>query len=379
MGHPKYIWQRQDWPRLKWQSSPLLELLGQARKEQGRVIAQADFIGLQEQAKILVEEAFTTSAIEGEKLDKDTIRSSVAKRLGLSNAGLPATERAVDGLISVLTDATSQYEKTLNEKRLFGWQAALFPTGYSGFHQIDVGKWRTSKEPMQVISGPEGRKKVHYEAPPSKNVKLEMAQFLEWWNSPPPLDGLIRAGMAHFWFVTIHPFEDGNGRLARALTDMALAQDEKTGRRLYSLSSQINKERNDYYDILESSQKGACDITEWLEWFLGLFIRSVSASKETIDTALSIAKFWKTHSQSALNKRQLKAVNLLLEAGPGGFEGGMTNRKYVNLTKVSPETAKRDLKELEDRAILTRNEGGGRSVSYSIVWEKITKRRDFIG
>jgi Fic family protein len=369
----KYIWQSAEWPALGWKSDLLLELLGQARKVQGRVIAQADFIGLEEQAKILVEEAFTTSAIEGEKLDRDVILSSVARRLGLPIAGLPASERGVDGLVTILTEATSQYEKLLTEERLFAWHAALFPTGYSGLHKINVGNWRKGDKPMRVVSGPTGREKVHFEAPPAKAVSKEMNSFLKWWNDPPRIDGLLRAGIAHFRFITIHPFEDGNGRLARALTDMALAQDEKTGRRLYSLSLQINQERNDYYETLEISQKGSCDISNWLSWFLGLFIRSINRSKETIDLALSIAKFWKLHSQSALNARQLKAVNRLLEAGPNGFEGGMTNRKYVSLNKVSPETAKRDLHDLEIKGILKRNHGGGRSVSYSLSNELLFK------
>jgi Fic family protein len=211
--------------------------------------------------------------------------------------------------------------------------------------------------------------KVHFEAPPSKNIKGEMDLFLEWWNEPQKsLDGILRAGLAHFWFVSVHPFDDGNGRITRALTDMALAQDEKTGRRLYSLSSQINRERDAYYDILESSQKGTCDITEWLQWFLGLFSRAISHSQGIIGKALSIVKFWQTHSQAELNPRQVKVVNKLLEAGPEGFEGGMTNRKYVSITKVSSETAKRDLAELEEHRILKRNEGGGRSISYSLRW-----------
>ncbi len=348
-----------------------MELLGRARKAQGQIIAKADFIGLEEQAKILVEEAFNTSAIEGEKLDRDSIRSSVAKRLGLPFGGLPAPKRAIDGLVNVLMNATTLHEKPVTEERLFGWHSALFPTGYSGLQKIRVAGWRSGTAPMQVVSGPTGKEKVHFEAPPAERVKEEMKAFLAWWKKPPKMDGLIRAGIAHFWFVTIHPFEDGNGRIARAITDMALAQDEKTGRRLYSLSAQINSERRDYYERLEQSQKGPCDVTEWLEWFLGLFIRSVESSQGIVERALSVAKFWKTHNQAALNARQIKAVNRLLEAGPEGFSGGMTNRKYVGLNRVSPETAKRDLHDLETRGILVRNAGGGRSISYALAWPLI--------
>lgn len=363
----KYVWQQQDWPNLRCRSDDLLELLGQARKAQGQIISQADFIGLEAQAKILVEEAFTTSAIEGEKLDRNSIRSSVARRLGLPTAGLSPTQRNIDGLVEMLMDATTRHSESLTNKRLFGWHNALFPTGYSGLRNIVVADWRKRDEPMQVVSGPIGREKIHFEAVPAKTVSSEMKRLLKWWNQPPEgLEGLIRAGLAHFWFVTIHPFEDGNGRMARALTDMALAQDEKTGRRLYSLSSQINQERDDYYEILEKSQKSNCDVTEWLRWFLGIFIRSIESSQGVITKALTIAKFWQTHSQSALNERQRKAINRLLEEGPGGFEGGLTNRKYVSLNRVSRETAKRDLADLENRGIVKRNEGGGRSVSYAL-------------
>lgn len=363
----RYIWQAREWPNLKWQSDKLLELLGQARKAQGQIMAQADFIGLEAQANILTEEAFTTAAIEGEKLDRNSIRSSVARRLGLSTAGLPKPQRNVDGLVEMLADATHNYSTPLAEKRLFGWHAALFPTGYSGLQKITVGNWRKGNEPMQVVSGPISKETVHFEAVHAQYVKSEMKNLLNWWNKPPAsLDGLIRAGLAHFWFVTIHPFDDGNGRIARALTDMALAQDEKTGRRLYSLSSQIIQERDQYYEVLEKAQKSSCDVTEWLTWFFGMFIRSIDGSKEVINKALTTAKFWQTHSQIKLNERQLKVINKLLEAGREGFEGGLTNRKYVTINRVSRETAKRDLAELEEKGILKRNKGGGRSVSYSL-------------
>lgn len=322
------------------------------------------------QAEVLVEEAFTTAAIEGEKLDRDSIRSSVARRLGLPTAGLPPTVRHVDGLVEMLIDATSRHDDPLSRDRLKGWHAALFPTGYSGMHKILIGEWREGSDPMRVVSGPIGKERVHYEAPPAHRLEGEMAQFLEWWHSPSPeiMDGLIRAGLAHFWFVSIHPFEDGNGRIARAITDMALAQDECTGRRLYSMSAQINAERDDYYRVLERNQRGDGDVTDWQVWFLGCLERSIHRSEAEVQTALQKARFWQSHAETDLNERQRKVVNRLLDAGPGKFEGGLTNRKYVGMTKVSRETAKRDIADLVGKGILVRNPGGGRSVSYDLVW-----------
>jgi len=367
----KYVWQKSDWPNFTWDSDQLIEDLGYARKLQGQILAQANLIGLKDQAGLLVDEAMMTSAIEGEKLNKDSVRSSVARRLGLSTAGLPAQQRHIDGLVAMLVDATANYALPLKEDRLFGWQAALFPTGYSDLRKIAVGSWRKGQEPMQVVSGSFGREKVHFEAPPSAKVAKEMRAFFDWWNGPSKkMDGILRAGIAHFWFVTIHPFEDGNGRIARAITDMALAQDEQTGRRFYSLSTQISKERDAYYDILETSQKKNSDLTLWLKWFLKILYASVLSSQELIKKALVISRFWQSHDQSEFHARQVKVLNRLLEASPDGFEGGLTNRKYVSLTKVSRETAKRDLAELEARGVLQRNEGKGRSVSYSIILPK---------
>jgi Fic family protein len=366
MGH--YIWQKKDWPNFKWKAEDLLPALGKARRVQGQVIAQADFIGLAAQAALIVEEAFTTSAIEGERLDRNSIRSSVARRLGLPTLGLPPEERQIEGLVEMLFDATTNHNAPLSAKRLHGWQAALFPTGYSGIHKIRIGAWRTGDEPMRVVSGAAGKEKVHFEAPPAKIVNEEMSRFLAWWKMPVTgMDGLIRAGIAHLWFVTIHPYEDGNGRIARAITDMALAKDEGTQRRLYSLSMQIIRERDDYYEILERTQKGSCDVTAWLTWFLGMYTRAVTNSERMIKKALLVAKFWRTRSQTELNDRQLKVVQRLLEAEPEGFEGGLTNRKYVSMTKTSRETAKRDLSDLEEKGILKRNTGKGRSVSYSLM------------
>ncbi|HEY8269661.1 MAG TPA: Fic family protein [Pseudobdellovibrionaceae bacterium] len=364
---PIYVWQKSDWPNFIWDSEQLLEDLGQARKLQGKILGFANFVGLEAQANLLAEEAMTTSAIEGEKLNKDSVRSSVARRLGLSTSGLPPQQREIDGLIEMLMDATSNHQSRLTAKRLFGWQAALFPTGFSGLRKIAVGTWRKGTQPMQVISGRLGKEKIHFEAPPSSQVAKEMKAFFDWWEGPSKkLDGIIRAGIAHFWFVTIHPFEDGNGRIARAITDMALAQDEQTGCRFYSLSSQIVFERNAYYDILEASQKKNSDLTLWLKWFLKMFCLAIEKSEGVVAKALNIARFWQLHNQAEFNSRQIKIINRLLEAEPEGFEGGMTNRKYVGLTKVSRETAKRDIAELEEKGVLKRNSGKGRSISYSL-------------
>jgi Fic family protein len=363
----KYLWQRSSWPNFTWDTRVLLAKVGKARQVQGRLLSQADIIGLEAHADLVVEEAFATSAIEGEKYDRKIIRSSVARRLGLPTAGLPPSERRIDGLVEMLLDATTYFNKALTAKRLHGWQAGLFPTGYSGIHEISVGNWRQSKEPMRVISGAFGRETIHYEAPPSAVVAQETKKFLHWWNHPPAeMDGLIRAGVAHFWFVSIHPYDDGNGRVSRAITDMALSQDEQSTRRLYNLSTQIIKERSTYYDTLEEGQKGSCDITEWLDWFLSMYVRAIGTSREIIAKALFIAKFWQVHQKTALSSRQLKVVQKMLEAEPQGFEGGINNRKYVSITGISAETAKRDLANLEEKGILTRLPGGGRSTGYSI-------------
>ena len=326
-------------------------------------------MGLELQAEVLTSEGMATAAIEGESLSRDAVRSSVARRLGLPTAGLPRVPRQVDGLVEMLLDATRGYDRPLTPERLWGWQAALFPTGYSGLAKITVGAWRQSKEPMQVVSGPMGRELVHYEAPPAERVPGEMERFLSWWADPPEgMDGLVRAGLAHLWFVTIHPFEDGNGRVARAVADMALAQDEGSGARLYSMSQEIQIKRKAYYDILESTQKGEGDITPWLVWFLDCFKKAIAHSEGQVRQALNQTEFWQTHAETVMNQRQIKAVKRLLEAGPVGFEGGLTNRKYRNLTKTSRETAKRDIADLVGKKILRRNPGGGRSASYSLIW-----------
>ena len=363
----KYIWQHSSWANFSWDSEKILHALSEAKKSQGYILGQADYFELNDQASIFIEEAFTTAAIEGENLDRDAIRSSVARRLGLPTAGLPGIKKNSDGLVEVLIDATRNYEKKMNRERLCGWQAALFSTGFSGIKKIGVGHFRRSASAMQVVSGRMGKEKVHFEAPPSTCVAEEMKKFLDWWNSPPQgMDGLVRAAVAHFWFVTIHPFDDGNGRIARALTDMALAQEEKLSKRLYSLSSQIMKERESYYEILEKTQKGKGDITEWIVWFLAMFKRGVENSKTLIEKSIFIGKFYRHHARNKFNDRQLKVLQKLLEYLPEDFQGGLTNKKYVNMTHVSSETAKRDLKDLVDKGVLLQGEGKGRSVSYRL-------------
>ena len=292
---------------------------------------------------ILVDDGITISASEGEKLDLDAVRSSVARHLGLPTAGLPTVPRAVDGLVEVLLDATRHYDQPLTLERVCGWQAGLFPTGYSGLRQIRVGALG-GYDPMQVVSGRMGRERLHFLAPPRTGLAKQVKGFFNWFNKPDPnVDGLLRAGLAHLWFVTLHPFEDGNGRLARAITDMAIAQDEKQPMQFFSLSAQILSEREGYYHQLESTQRGGLDITAWLVWFLTEVEAACTDADNTVANTLGKARFWLRHQQTALNERQRKVLNRLLDARPDGFGGGMTNRKHMSLSSVSRATATREL------------------------------------
>ena len=369
----KWIWQKKQWPHFTWRAEILLPLISKARLAQGKLLAKANGMGFElsreASADVLTEEAMKTSEIEGEVLNRDSVRSSVAKHLGLSTFGLPAPGRAVDGLVDVLVDATRNYSKPLTAERLKSWQAALFPNGpFRSFSHPD-GEWRASEEPMQVVSGGMGQERVHFEAVPSQSVEKEMQQFLAWWEfSNGREDGLVRTGIAHFYFVTIHPFEDGNGRIARALTDMALAQDEKIPTRFYSLSSQIMKERKGYYDILELCQKGGLDITAWLSWFLGCYTRALEGAINLVAKVLVRATFWQRFGHVSLNERQRKVVNLLLNAGVGGFEGGLTTRKYVSIARASRATAFREIDDLVAKGVLVQNPSKGRSTSYDLNW-----------
>jgi Fic family protein len=370
-----YIWQDPDWPELRWEGAALLKSLGDCRFQQGSLLIQMRELGFEIQqharAEVLIEEALKTSEIEGERLDPNAVRSSVVRRLGLPSAGLPAIrDQHADGMVEVLLDATVNHEQEVTATRLFGWHAALFPTGYSGLHEIKIGAWRDDREgPMRVVSGPIGREKVHYEAPPADWLESEMESFFHWWGkSPNEIDGILRAGIAHLWFVAVHPFEDGNGRIARALSDMALAQDENLSTRFYSMASQIMAERDEYYEVLEHTTKGNVDITEWLQWFLECMSRAILPSNELLSNIMQKAQFWKQHVQTELNDRQRKAINSLLDAGPGGFEGAITNRKYAGMTHTSRATAQRELADLVSKGILRPNPGGGRSASYDLVW-----------
>ncbi len=372
----KYIWQNKFWPHFTWDSDKLLKSLGKIRFAQGALLTKMRELGFEIQqnarADVLVVEALKTSAIEGEKLDSDAVRSSVGRKLGLSNAGLhDKRDQKADGIVDILLDATINYNRKITPDRLWSWHAALFPTGYSGLVKIRVAAWRDDKRgAMRIVSGPMGRENVHYEALPAGILEKEMKIFIAWMNAESPLDGIIKAGLAHLWFITIHPFDDGNGRIARTLTDMLLAKDEVSSKRLYSLSSQIMAERNDYYDILESTQTGTGDITDWLQWFFECMHRAIINSSKLLENIMIKAGFWKEFAQTTLHGRQIKVINRLLDAGPGGFEGGLKNKKYMGIAHTSRATAQRELADLVKKRILIKNPGGGRSVNYDIDWDR---------
>jgi len=372
----KYIWQNKSWPDFTWNSDLLLKPLGDVRFNQGSLIAQIRELGFDIQqtarADVLVEEALKTSAIEGETLDPDAVRSSVGRHLGIPDAGFKNVhDQKADGLVQILLDATKNYSQEFTSARLFSWHAALFPTGYSGMVKINVAQWRDDKQgPMQVISGPIGKKKVHFEAPPANLLGTEMSALISWINKKKNMDGIIKAAVCHLWFITIHPFDDGNGRIARTLSDMLLARDENSPRRFYSLSSQIMAERNNYYDILNATQTGRLDITNWLEWFLGCMNRAILSSNSLLEKIMAKAKFWKTFAQTRVNDRQTKVINRLLDLGPEGFLGGLKNKKYMGMAHTSRATAQRELSDLVQKGILIKLPGGGRSSSYDLDWSR---------
>ncbi|MDR1109276.1 MAG: Fic family protein [Deltaproteobacteria bacterium] len=369
---PRYFWETPSWPNYSWNQDALIQPLALVRELQERLLrAMADLGldgGLEACAMAVEEEAIHTSAIEGERLSREKLRSSIARFLGLPDAGLPHTERAVEGLVEVLLDASHNHAKPLTKERLWGWHAALFPYGRSGLNSVTTGTWRTGT--MRVVSGPYGYEKVHYEAPPPERIEKEMEAFLSWWDGTRDrLDGIVRAALAHLYFVTIHPFDDGNGRLARALADMALAQDDGSSNRFYSLSSQVMKERAEYYDMLKSTQwSGEC--TQWLAWFIGCLGRSLNAAEFKLDIVSTKAAFWWLHRDQAVNGRQKRVIDRLLDLGRDGFIGGLTVRKYMGMTKASNAIAVQEIGELVQRRMLRLLPGTRSRKAYEIEWER---------
>lgn len=363
-----YIHEADDWPKLHWRDERLAARLAEVRHRQGRLLGRMESLGfaLRNEAVLqtLTTDVLKSSEIEGEHLDLDQVRSSIARRLGMDVAGLVPADRAVEGVVEMMLDATQSYDAPLTEDRLFGWHAALFPTGRSGMSKIVVGHWRSADtEPMQVVSGPIGRERVHYEAPHADRLAREMQQFLDWFEADQGVDPVIKAGVAHLWFVTIHPFEDGNGRIARAIADMALARSEGSAQRFYSMSAQIRNERAAYYKMLETTQKGGLDITPWLSWFLDCLDRAFTGADETLGAVMEKARFWEKHAAVSLNDRQRLVLNRVVN----GFEGKLTSSKWAKLTKSSQDTASRDIADLIVKGVLIRDEAGGRSTSYSLV------------
>lgn len=362
-----YIHERSGWPKFTWDGDSLGTALAAVRHKQGRLLGKMEALGFDLRAEaslvVLTSDVVKSSAIEGEKLNPDEVRSSIARRLGLDVAGLPKAGRDVEGVVEMMLDGTRNFQKPLTKKRLFDWHASLFPTGRSGMSRITVGAWRKKEAgAMQVVSGPMGREKVHFEAPEAARLEAEMSAFLKWFNAPPAVDPVLKAGIAHFWFVTIHPFEDGNGRIARAIADMALARADGTKDRFYSMSSQIEAERKDYYLRLEAAQRGDVDITRWLAWFLGCLDRAIEGADGTLAAVLNKARMWQRINQRPVNDRQRQVINRMVN----GFKGFLSTSKYAKLAKCSPDTALRDIRELLDRGILVQNPGGGRSTSYRL-------------
>ncbi len=364
-----WIHEHQHWPNFTWDTEALASRLTDIRYRQGRLLGRMEGLGfeLKREASlsILTSDVLKSSAIEGEILNPEEVRSSIARRLGIDIAGLIPASRDVEGIVEMMLDATQQFSKPLTELRLCNWHAALFPTGRSGMQLITVGEWRTSDAgPMQVVSGPVGKEKVHFEAPHADLLKKEMRVFLEWFGNEQDIDPVLKAGIAHLWFVTIHPFEDGNGRIARAVGDMALARADNTQDRFYSLSSQIEAERKDYYDHLEKQQCSTPDITNWLVWFLDCLGRAISSAETTLGNVFFKAQLWDTVNQMPVNDRQRLIINRMLE---DDFRGHINTSKYAKLAKCSNDTALRDIQDLKDREILIQNPGGGRSTSYRLI------------
>lgn len=366
-GYKRYIWQQPGWPNWVYDHSRLEPLLARAHFAQGRLLGRMEDLGLslREQAslRVLTEDVLKTSEIEGEKLNPDAVRSSIARRLGVDIGALAPADRHVEGVVDMVLDATQRHDMPLTAERLCAWHASMFPTGFSGLSKIRVGQWHDDAQgPMQVVSGPVHRQKVHYEAPPAEVLDAEMGRFLNWFNGSSKDDPALKAGLAHLWFVTIHPFDDGNGRIARAVGDMALARPESSTHRYYSLSAQIQRERKEYYDYLEATQKGGMDVTVWLTWFLECLLRAIEGAEVLLDSVLAKARFWQHWAGTPMNDRQIKLLNKLLD----GLDGKLTSSKWAAMAKCSQDTALRDISELLERGVLKRSEASGRSTSYEL-------------
>ena len=360
----KYIYQNNNWTDFTWNDKAINAIFGEVRLMQGKIIGQMNALGFsaKEEATLttLTLDVVKSSEIEGELLNYDQVRSSIARRLGINIAGLVPSSRHIEDIVEMMLDATQRHNLPLTEKRLFGWHAALFPTGYSGPYEIEVGRYRTGE--MQVVSGAMGKEKVHYEAVKPELVKAEMDKFLDWFNNDNQLDPVLKAAIAHFWFIIIHPFDDGNGRIGRAITDMLLARAESSGERFYSMSSQILVERKQYYGILQKVQHSTGDITEWLEWFLHCLKNAMLATENTTQRILLKAEFWKLHEQTPINERQRLMLNKLLD----GFDGKLQTSKWAKITKTSTDTALRDIKDLVEKGILQQTDEVGRNVNYEL-------------
>jgi Fic family protein len=371
-----YIYQQSDWPKFKWDSKAIILPLSIVRHLQGKLVGKMEALGFKLRNEAVLEtlttEVIKTSEIEGQILDLDQVRSSIARRLGIEVSGLVSSDRNVDGIVEMMLDATQCYKKTLTTDRLFAWHSALFPSGRSGMYKIVVGKWRDdSTGPMQVVSGALGKEIVHYQAPPAEEIRNEMKTFLSWFNKEPEEDLILESAIAHLWFITIHPFEDGNGRIARALSEMLLARSDDTPQRFYSMSSQIRAERKCYYNILEKTQKGTLEITEWLVWYLKCLEDVLNSSDNILSKVLNKHKFWTKFASENLNNRQMLLINKLLD----NFTGQLTTSKWARIAKCSQDTALRDIQGLLNKNILQKNPTGGRSTNYSLITLKDKQTR----
>lgn len=362
-----FVWKNPFWPEWDYGFGALITELASVRHSQGRLLGRMEGLGiaLRDQAtvQVLTEDVLKTSEIEGQQLNPEAVRSSIARRLGVDIGARILADRQVDGVVDMVLDATGGFAQPLTQERLFGWHAALFPTGYSGLVKIKIGGWRDDADgSMQIVSGSVGRQTVHYEAPPAARLTAEMESFLRWFNREQKIDPVLKAGLAHLWFVTIHPFDDGNGRIARAISDMGLARSENSSHRFYSVSAQIQSERKEYYEVLERTQRGNLDVTEWLAWFLACLGSAITESENKLEVVIAKAKFWERCSGIALNDRQVKLINQLLD----GFEGKLTSSKWAAIAMCSPDSALRDINDLIGRGVLKKAEGGGRSTSYEL-------------